>query len=80
MKKQFENTQTLFETENLMNIWLDKTKSRFSLVPNVYLKLKNGWRIHVAPISHVHHHLFNRHFIVVVLIISFFLNKDIGNK
>jgi hypothetical protein len=42
MKKQFENTQTLFETENLMNIWLDKTKSRFSLVPNVYLKLKNG--------------------------------------
>jgi hypothetical protein len=42
MKKQVESTQTLFETKNLVNIWLDKTKSKFSLAPNVFLKLKNG--------------------------------------
>jgi len=42
MKKQFESTQTFFETKILMNILLDKTKSKFSLASNVFFKLKNG--------------------------------------
>ncbi len=42
MKKQFEITQTFFETKNLVNMWLDKPKSKFSLAPYVFLNLKNG--------------------------------------
>jgi hypothetical protein len=47
-----------------------KPKSKFSLASNVFLKLENDYRFDVTPISHVHHHLFNRHSIVVVLIKS----------
>ncbi len=36
----------------------------------MFLKLKNGYQFDVTPISHVYHDLFNRHSIVVVLIIS----------